>query len=169
MAFESRSLAFGAYWVTFSGSFVGLTEGPLQHEVTYSAEPVRASIGGDTVLDEVYTGVNMFCTIIFKEWSAATKAAFNPFSGTEGATGVIGRSKWDMASILLLTAVAGTPAATVGPATRTYAKAIVATDASVLQEFVAGERNVPVTFRILPEATDDSTVQAGSFTHYVDA
>jgi len=177
MPYAGRKLPFGPYWVSFGGLFTGLTEGTIRHEETPSGVPVRATVYGDSVIDEIYTGKNMFVTILFKEWNKAevegtlarTLDIYNPFDPLIGNSGLVGQSKWDTASTLLLTAVTGTPCQTDAlPATRLYNNAIVASDTAILQEFGAVERNVPITFRILPDPVS-SSVNDGKLTFFTDS
>ena len=167
MTWESRNLPHGPYYATYGGVFIGLTEGVIRHEHTPTGIPIRGgTLYGNSVLDEIYAGTEHFLSIIIKEWFDTTFDLINPFDTTSGATsqlgntGVIGRSKWDLAGQIILTAVAGSPAATVGPVTRTYPKAILASDATVLTTFGVAERNIPLTFRILPQAVSDTVTNA---------
>ncbi len=197
MTWESRALAHGPYVVSFgtSGSeiFTGLTEGVPRHEGTPSGIPIRSTFGGDTLLDEIYTGQNHFVTVNFKEWRKTnagstpvnrnTLSIMNPFADATdqtnaesldadghflGFTGIIGQSKWSLASALLFTAVTGTPAATWGPLYRRYYKAIVASDSTIMASFGAVERNVSLTFRILPVLLNASQITTARFHHFLD-
>jgi len=182
ITWEDRSLPHGPYYVSYtrpSGSslFMGITEGVIRHEVTYSGIPIRGTMWGDSVIDEIYAGQQHFLSINFKEWMEPAPSAqgrtldvFNPFELTQdkfGETGVIGRSKWKLAGGLVLTAVANSPAYEVGPITRTYYKIIIATDFSLLTTFGVAERNVPVTFRVLPQAESNS-MTSSKLQYFVD-
>lgn len=150
MAFNESDMSFGAYTSKWNGNELGLIEGVIRQQLTAHAQDVRASRHGDTVLDGVYRGGNMFVTIQIKEWNDATKAIMWPFSDNLGLSGVEGRSMWDLAKPLVLTVVPLTQAAKKGPKTRTYDKAIFSPEHNKEVIFGNEERNVPILLRIYP-------------------
>jgi len=146
--------SFGPYTAAYgaSGSEVdiGLLEGPKRIQISGHARDVRADRFGDSVIDGIFRGGDCFILIVVKEWNAATKAILWPFSTDLGLTGKIGRSMTDMAKSLVFTAIPGVPAATLGPATRTFPSAIFAPEHN--KEVIMGneERNVPLVLRAYP-------------------
>lgn len=146
--------SFGPYTLKYgtSGSEVdiGLHEGPVRMQITSHARDVRADRFGDSVLDGIYRGGDCFLLFVLKEWDAAAKAAMWPFDTDLGLSGKIGRSMTDVAKSFVLTAIAGTPAATNGPATRTFAKAIFSPEHNKEVIFGNEERNVPLVLRCYP-------------------
>lgn len=162
MSFLSQSV--GPYLVSYAGSDIGDVEGVLMLQVTAHAQLVRANRFGDAIIDFITRGATAFAVMNIKEWTAATKATFWPFSGTQGLTGLAGRLGSDIAAALLLTAITGTPAATLGPVTRTYAKAIYAPEFN--KEIVLGaeERNIPLTLLCLPTEVSATTSEIRLFT-----
>lgn len=152
MAGLGGTIAFGPYTMTYDGNDVGLSEGPKRLTIASKAKLIYADRYGDTAIDGIYTGGDWFLTVIFKEWTANIRAAIWPF-GTFGEIGVPGKKLTDLAKVFVLTAVAGTPAATAGPATLTCHLAVPSEGNS--SEILLGndQRNVPVQFRLYPNAS----------------
>ncbi len=162
MSFFIQSV--GPYLISYAGSDIGDTEGLPQEQTTYHAQLVRSTRFGDAVLDFITRGGTCFMVLNIKEWTAATKATWHPFSATLGLTGLAGRMGSDIAGSLILTAIAGTPAATFGPVTRTYAKAVYAPEFNREIGFGAEERNIPLTLICLPTEVSASTSDLRLFT-----
>lgn len=158
------TLAVGPFTSTYGGSSTGLIEKIYDATDIHHSEPVRAGLFGDAVIDDIYRQRDAFVLAVFKEWTTTTKGIFNPYGDTPGSTKVSGRLGTDLASILVLTAVAGTTAKSVGFATRTYGAAILAPEHVVQTPLGAVNRDVPVLFRIYP--TTNSVT--GELVHYVD-
>jgi hypothetical protein len=149
------TFAYGPYTATYNDLPIGEFEGSLEHFQIGHAREYRSSRFGDSPVGGIYTGMSVFFMGRLKEWTAATRAAMWPFDSLLGDSGVIGRAMEDMALALVLTAVAGTPAATtLGPATRTYSKAILMPEHS--QQIVLGteQRDVPIVMRCYPVIQD---------------
>ena len=142
--------ACGPYTATYNGNDVGLIEGVWRHQQTAEAADIRSGRFGDSVIDGIYRGGNCFAVAVFKEWTANIRRMLWPFDTVLGDSGKHGRSMVDMSSVLLLTAIAGTPAATAGPATRSFPRAIFSPGHN--KEVLLGneERNVPIVFRCYP-------------------
>lgn len=155
----------GPYTATWAGASgqpggagaldVGLVEGVDRFQRTAEAQDIRVDAYGETVVDGVYRGGQMFVLMTFKEWTDTVKALLWPFGGTQvspdfGAVGPVGSLMTNLAGILVLTAVTGTPAATNGPATINFGSAIISPGHN--SEVILGseERNVPVVFRCYP-------------------
>ncbi len=154
MAAAFGNYAVGPYTGTWSTNDVGEIEGVYRVQQSASAQDIRAGRYGDSVIDGVYRGGNVFVVATFKEWTANIRDMLWPF-GVMGLSGKVGRLMTDMAEILELTAITGTPAATHGFATITFPKAVFSPEHN--QEIILGneERNVPVVFRCYPEEVTD--------------
>lgn len=136
---------------------LGLVEDVWRWQGRVELADMVAGITARSVIDSVYQGGNWFMIVTFKEWASAVKNTIWPWHSTFGQSGVTGRIATDLAGSLLLTAVAGTPAATAGPATITAAKALCIGD--VLDAPLgAVERNIPVLFRIYPHTLSSGSV-----------
>lgn len=154
----------GAYSVTHNAVDVGLFEGALRQNQPMHAQESLASRFGDTVIDGVYRGTNVFAIMVVKEWTESVRDVIWPFDEALGNSGIIGRMLTDIAKVLVFTAIPGTPAATNGPLTRTYSLAVIAPEHNTEITFGAEERNIPVVMRCLPAITDST----GIAIHYVD-
>lgn len=156
--------AVGAYSATFKAVTIGTFESSLRQNKTMHAQDVLASRFADTVIDGVYRGANVFAIAVIKEWTEAVRDAIWPFDEELGNTGIHGRMLTDIAGALVLTAITGTPAATIGPVTRTYPLAVIAPEHNTEITFGNEERNIPVVFRCLPTITVSTSVAV----HYTD-
>lgn len=93
---------------------------------------IRVDELAQTVVDAIYAGQDLFVHMVFKEWTTVLKALLNP-DGVNTSTGapdwsalgLPGTLDQDKAGQLVLTPLAGTPAATNG-ATYTFSKCILA-------------------------------------------
>ena len=158
----------GRYSGTYSGNSVGITENGYDLEQTSSADMVgNTDAYGDTVVDWVYRGGNVFLSFESKEYLAGAMAAFWPWGAkgqlTDTATPV-GRMAWDTAAAMVLTAVANTPAAANGEATLTGSKAILAPNYPARLLFNTKVRNVPVRLQLLPYVVSGSNIRWFTFT-----
>lgn len=159
------SQSVGPYRGTYDSNDVGQIEGIWDLSDIHHAEAVRSQLFGDAIIDWIYRQRDSFVLAVFKEWDANKRAMFNPYGSTLGQTDVSGRLASDLAKTLVLTAVAGTPAAAAnGPATRTYALALLAAEHVVQTPLGPVNRDVPILFGIIP-AVNSTT---GVLTHYVD-
>ncbi len=153
MAAITGDFPTGPYTATWNGNSIGLLEGVIRHTQSPIALPIRAGLYGQTIIDYILQGAGMFVTVIIKEWNANTRAALWPYGTNEGivheAGVLIGAGAY--AKALVLTAVAGTPAAVEGPATRTYPLTFPLPGHNLDMTFGAVERNIPVVFGVLPE------------------
>lgn len=140
---------------------IGLMEGAIHHNEKGFAQEVRASLYGDAVIEEITRGGEVFLILTIKEWKTASKYLMIA-EGALGTRGKAGRLRTALVSQIVLTALAGTPAATEGPVTRTYALPVLAAGHNVDITLGPEERNVPLVFRIFPSAS------AGVLTYYTD-
>jgi hypothetical protein len=105
----------GQYTVSWNSVALGIMEGDasvptIQHQ--NKAEPLaNTDKFGKSTLTAFYQGADWFAQFTCGEYKAGVITAWWPF-GAMGVMGVVSRSYWDMAQFLVLTAVAGTPAAT---------------------------------------------------------
>jgi hypothetical protein len=129
---------------------LGLVEGVRRWLRVLEAQPVLASAFGGTAIDGVYRGGQCFCRMTFQEWTPAVRAALWPLADGFGQLGPIGILLSDLAGELVLTAAAGTPASTAGPAVLRFGKAIIAPSQEIDVPLGDVERNVPVAFRCFP-------------------
>lgn len=112
-------------------------------------EPIgRTDAYGDTTIDTIYKGGDWFASMTCMEYKAGPIAALWPF-GTLGLMGVIGRLGYGISTALVLTAIAGTPAAS-SPASLTATRAILAPGFNTRLLFGPKLRTVPLRFQLLP-------------------
>lgn len=167
MALISPSIPSGAYtgtWVIDSvARDIGLFEGPIRHQQNLIAQPVMAHQWGRTIIDYVIQGGGFFGVIVLKEWTTYTKKFIWPFGSTHGIVDEPGKLFSSYTAQLVLTAVTGTPAATLGPVTRTYP--YVATLPGHNLDITMGpmERNVVVAVAVLPEPSGSGSYKAKFF------
>lgn len=152
------SFAYGPYTATWNAENIGLFDGPvrLQHKVF--GKPIKCDRYGDTTVGGIYLGKDIFVALILKEWTTAIKnLLFCQSAGAIGDAGLIGRAMEEtssgQAAQMVLTAVAGTPAATHGPATITIPRITIAEGQDL--DFLLGnvERNIPIILRAFPAET----------------
>lgn len=110
---------------------------------------------GDTDIDAIYRGMNVFLQTTLKEYKAGSLTpatpynTFAPSGATNFALGVIGRLDTNVAKTLVMTSTASTPAAA-APATLTATYAILAPGYSVELFFGPRHRRVPIRFQLYP-------------------
>ncbi len=146
-------LIVGEYVVTYNSVAIGILEGdaglPTLSQMT-KAEPIaNTSKYGKSTLDAIYQGADWFAQFTCLEYKAGPLAAFWPFHATLGHMGIIGRLYFDLALPLVLTSIAGTPAATT-PATLTATRAILAPGFNTQLLFGPTLRKVPIRLQLLP-------------------
>lgn len=151
MSLIGPAIPSGPYSATWNGASIGLFEGPVRLQQSLIAQPVRASQWGQTVIDYVMQGGGAFGVIVVKEWNTSIRNFLWPFGSTMGIVDEPGLMFSSYCKPLALTALAGTPAATYGPVTRTYPW--VATLPGHNLDIVLGpmERNVVVALAMLPD------------------
>lgn len=161
MAAITGDFPTGPYDVTFNGNSIGLMEGSILVQSQFIAAPVRASKYGQTVIDYLIQGGAEFVALVLKEWNANTKAAMwqaGSGLGRVREAGVL-MGAGAHAKSLVLTALANTPAATEGPATRTYPLSLLLPGHMLSAPFGAEERNIALVFAVLPEIDSGATLK----------
>jgi hypothetical protein len=141
----------GPYEMTYKGTSVGMMEGPIRGQDQHIAAAIRASLYGQTIIDWINQGMASFVAFTVKEWNAGAKAAMWQAGDAPGQCVEAGVLMNTRAGALVLTALAGTPAATEGPVTRTYALAMLLPGHNVDVTFGPEERNVAIVMVALPE------------------
>jgi hypothetical protein len=141
----------GPYTATYGGAALG--QAADGYRVSHSF--FKRLITGDTYAqapqDEVYQGAEMFCQMRLIEFDAAgVNAIMWPYGAylTNGQVGRVSRQQ-NLALPLVLTAVAGTPAANL-PATLTLTTAILAEGFPVELLHAPDLREVPLRLRVFP-------------------
>lgn len=164
----TTSIASGAYDATYyiSGSNrdIGLFEGPIRLQQNVNGLPVRASQWGDTIIDYIIRGAGCFGVLVLKEWTTYTKSFMWPYGSTMGIVDEAGKKFSDYCQALILTAQANTPAATLGPVTRTYNYVATLPGHNLDMPLHAGMRDIVVAVGILPAPTGASNRKALFYT-----
>lgn len=143
----------GPYTATLNSVALGIMSGDgAKLKFRPGRIPINnTSAYGDTLIDGIYRGVaSCQLLVTFKEWNAAVQAAIWPWPSTpahDGTIGVIGALQSAQAKVLVLTAVASTPAAANSPGTIfTAGLALLAPENDVEVLFGPVETDVPVLF-----------------------
>jgi hypothetical protein len=162
------SFATGAYdatWVISSTPRdIGLMEGPIRLQQNVNGIPIRATQWADTIIDYILRGAGCFGVVVLKEWTTYTRTFMWPYGSTMGIVDEAGKKFSDYASQLVLTAQANTPAATLGPVTRTYPYCAVLPGHNLDKPLWAGPRDIVVALGFLPEPASGGSRKAKFFT-----
>lgn len=153
----------GPWTATFNAVALGITtDDGFTLRYRRSSEKINnTNLYGDSLIDGIFRGygsVQLLAT--FKEWNVALQHAMFPHSGAsppvfDGIQGVVGTLDSAQAEPIVLSAVAGTPAASANVAgvananTFTAAKAIIAPENDVEFLFAAKQTDVPILFDLL--------------------
>lgn len=152
MPVGGESLICGQYTLTWNSTALGMMQGDAglpTIEQSGKSEPIGNSDSyGKSTIDGIYQGADWFASMTCMEYKAATIAAWWPYS-TLGRMGTIGRLLYDMSLPLVMTSIAGTPAAT-SPATLTATRTILAPGFGTRLLFGPTLRTVPLRFQLLP-------------------
>lgn len=165
MAAINPAIPSGPYsltWGTSSGPGgaiwdLGLLEGPIRFQQNAIGLPVRATQFGQSIIDYVMQGGGYFGVVTIKERTTGTKKFMWPFGSVPGIIDEPGRLFNTYCDQLVATAVAGTPAATYGPVTRTVNLAATLPGHNLDEMFGPQERNIVVALGFLPERNPTST------------
>lgn len=144
------SFIAGQYTATLGGSTLGQINGGQTIEHTVFKRIITGDNHAKAAQDAVYQGEDVFIQYLLMEYNATSaRAAFWPYGSTYLTGGIRGRLDSAIYASLVLTALAGTPAAA-APATITCAKTILAEGFPVGILFAPDLREVPVRQRIYP-------------------
>lgn len=151
------SFIAGQYTVTYNGVTIGQLESGINIIQQSIVEPIRGDNLAESDQDFAYQGGNVFAELQSLEYNAiGVAAAFWPY-GSLGVVGLPGRLGQDLAKALVLTAVAGTPAAAT-PATLTASKAILRPGQDLRLLFSPKLRKVPLVLQLLPYTSGGNNV-----------
>jgi len=156
------SFIAGDYTVTYNDVDIGVVEDGFELEFTQAYEDVRGDNLGDTLQDGIFRGYNATISAILLEANnAALRQAVWPFYTTAGnltdwgVIGTLGVLATSKAKALVLTKIAGNPAADADcPKTLTASKAILARDFPVRLLFANRLRRIPIRFQLFAYQTD---------------
>jgi hypothetical protein len=139
----------GRYTGTYDAVDVGIQENGYELQQEPKARTINQSDAyGETTIDTIYSGADYFLQFMGLAYKAGSIAPFWPWAAL-GTMGIISRLGSDTAEAMVLTAIAGTPAAT-APASLTATKAILAPNYSASLLFTSELRKVPVRLQFLP-------------------
>ena len=164
MSLIDPSIPSGPYSATWNSNDVGLFEGPVRWQQNAIGLPVYASQWGRTIIDYIMQGAGCFAVCVVKEWHSGAKAFMWPFGATHGIMNEPGLLFSSFCQPLVLTALAGTPAATYGPVTRTVPYCAVLPGHNLDITMGPMERNVVVAIGVLPEPSTSNSRKAKFFT-----
>lgn len=153
----------GTYVIQAAPQSIGLFEGPIRLQQNVNGLPIRATQWGDTIIDYILRGGGCFGVVAIKEWTAYTKTFMWPYGATLGVVDEPGRKFSDYVSQLVLTAQANTPAASLGPVTRTYPYAATLPGHNLDMPFWAGPRDIVVALGFLPQPDSNGSRKARFF------
>lgn len=156
----------GAYTGTYNAVDVGSRDDQgFELEVRTHGEAVdKTDIYGMSLLDYVHQGMSAFLTFNSMVYKAGSKTPFYPwgnFGVVTTAAAPIARLASDVASAMVMTAVAATPAAA-SPATVTASKSILPPDSNLKLLYTSKVRKVPIKLALLP------TLSAGTLTVWTE-
>lgn len=146
------SFLAGQYTATWNSLALGQTLAGhgLNHQRL--VQQIRGDTYAETVQDAINQGADVYFDMELIEANAACLPTILwPLSGTVGSQGLVGlldSGKW---MSLILTAVAGTPAAAT-PASITAARTLIKENFNVRQMFAPKLRTVPLQLRAYPNA-----------------
>ena len=148
------SFIAGQYTATWNALAIGQTADGLRliHQV------FKRLVTGDSYAeapqDAIYRGADLAISFRLIEYDAAAVQTLKwPYSATKWQIGTVGTADVgsSLAKQLVMTAVAGTPAATT-PATATFPKSILHENFPVEVLFAPDLREVPIRLRVYPVA-----------------
>jgi hypothetical protein len=154
------TLIAGRYSGAIAGADAGIAENGYNLVIIPHAERIAESDAyGQTLFELIYRGVDVGLIYDGLEYkgtvgTSGPLGAIWPWGATFGTMGVIGRLGSAIAYSVILTATAGTPAAST-PATLTAPRAIISPGFNVNLLFNSKLRKVPIRFDCMP---NDSVV-----------
>jgi len=141
----------GPYTATYKGSALGQTADGYRISHQFFKRLIQGDSYAQSPQDEVYQGAEVFVQMRLIQYdSAGVQAIMWPYGAymNIGQVGRVSRQQ-SLTGALVLTAVAGTPAATV-PASVTVSNAILAEGFPVELLFAPDLREVPLRLRCFP-------------------
>lgn len=155
-----ETIIAGQYTCTWNSVALGIMEGdaglPTLSHQTKAEQLANSDRYGKSTLDSIYQGADWFAQFTCMEYRAGSIAAWWPF-GTLGLMGVISRLYFALAQPLVLTAIAGTPAAA-SPATLTASKSILAQGFNTQVLFGPTLRKLPIRLQLYPVDTGGGVI-----------
>ena len=154
----------GAYYGTYGGEYVGITEDGYELEQTTYAEPIRGANMGDAVQDEIYRGCDVFLNFVLIEYiqAAATAggtdstAIFHPHDDTNGQIGKPGVLRGSFSGApLVLTEYSGDTTSV--PTTMTFTKSVLASNFPVRMLLANRLKRIPMRMQAFPVLTEQGT------------
>tara|TARA_R110000803_G_scaffold210718_2_gene283382 strand:- start:10835 stop:11311 length:477 start_codon:yes stop_codon:yes gene_type:complete len=147
----------GGYTVTAGASpaSVGQCLDGIKLDYTQAGQDIIGDNFGKAVQDTVYQGISeMFLNFTLMEYDATyALETFWPWDATFGDQGVVGRLAKTIGGQIILTAVAGTSAATL-PATWTASEVMLALGFPVEMIFAPEHRVIPIRQRVYLNSSD---------------
>lgn len=148
----------GAYTATYNSTAMGQQEDGFRIRMSIAKEEIRSNTYGDSVIDAVYRGANVFLSGTFIERdSVLAKAAvspFNPYGAGMGIMGLVGRLDFGLTSPIVLTAISGL-SATSSLTSLTATNAIIDQNLSTEVSLANRASFLPLTFRLYPYLSSD--------------
>ena len=150
----------GRFSSTYGAADLGVTNDPgYKLSFTPSWELIQGTDAyADNVIEAIFLGLSQVSLdFITKEIKAGPAAAITPFTtfGFTGAqvfqSGLVGRRATDIVGQVIMSATAGTPAAST-PASMTFPYSMLHENVPVDQIYGARHRTIPIRFRILAYA-----------------
>ena len=139
----------GRYSGSYNGGDIGITEQGFTLSLTPHAERIAESDAyGQTLIELIFRGCDVGLILDSLEYKTASIASIWPW-GSLGTMGVIGRLGSALAQSVILTAAAGTPAAST-PATATFGRSLLSPGFNVNLLFNSKLRKVPIRYDVLP-------------------
>ena len=160
MAAISVNAVSGAYYGTYGGEYVGVTEDGYELEQTTYAEPIRGDNLGDSIQDEVYRGCDVFLNFVLIEYiqAAATSGGsdgtpiFHAHDDTNGQIGKLGVLRGGFsADALVLTEYSGDTTSV--PTSMTFTKSVLASNFPVRMLLANRLKRIPMRMQAFPVLT----------------
>lgn len=142
----------GSYRGTWNSLTLGLVLDGFNISYANRARKLTTDSLGDTALDYLHAGQDMFIDFVLQEYDAAALRTMIWHQSTVfGMADRAGYSLWDRAKTLVLTSCTGASSPeTPSPATATFFKTILAPDFDISILLANRERYIPVRLMVLP-------------------
>lgn len=160
----------GPYKGTYNATSIGICSDDgfkLRH--TFAHDMIEGSDQyGQTIIEGFYLGGNSYLDFTMLEWTAPMATLFDPYSGNDpgllfSTARPISRAMTSLTLPVILTATAGTPAAT-KPATVTGTQAILAPNFNREILFNPKHRVMPISLLLMPYDAGSGNVRTFLFT-----